>query len=206
MFLVVACALYTQFTAFSTPSSHWIGFQVIQGFAGGFGMQFATLATQLELKDRQELVPLGIALVMFVQYLGATILQTIAGVIFNRVLREQLTVHAGLVEAEVAMLLAGGIRSLRAISEQHFPDKLEHVLEAYNSAITRVFVSFFVSSRRFSLPALLTRIFFSLDSLSRREPPCWRSPLPLASSGTLLRGPRSRGQSFNRVRTRREEA
>ncbi|KAK0649201.1 putative MFS transporter [Cercophora newfieldiana] len=139
VFLLISCALYTRFTAFSTPSGHWIGFQVIQGFAGGFGMQFSTLAAQLELKDSPELIPIGIALVMFVQYLGATILQTIAGVIFNRILREQLSVQAGLTETEIMLLLKGGIRSIREVTRHRFPEKLDLVLEAYNSAITAVF-------------------------------------------------------------------
>jgi len=105
-------------------------------------MQFSTLATQLELKDSLELIPIGIALVMFVQYLGATILQTVAGVIFNRILRGQLTGRVGLTEAEVGLLLEGGIRRIRSIAQKYFPDKLELVVEAYNSAITKVFVSY----------------------------------------------------------------
>jgi hypothetical protein len=166
VFLLVACALYTQFTAFSTPSGHWIGFQIIQGFAGGFGMQFSTLATQLELKDTPKLIPVGIAFVMFVQYLGATVLQTIAGVIFNRVLKKNLTIRAGLGEAEVQLLLSAGIRGIRTVVRQSFPDKLELVLEAYNSAITAVFVS--CPSKR-SAPHADNEV-----SLSLLEPLSWR--------------------------------
>ncbi|KAK0630405.1 hypothetical protein B0T17DRAFT_506876 [Bombardia bombarda] len=80
---VIFTALYTQFTAFSAPSSHWIGFQIIQGFGAGFGMQMSSLTVQLELKDTPQLVPVGMALVMLLQYLGTTILQVIAGAVFN---------------------------------------------------------------------------------------------------------------------------
>jgi hypothetical protein len=37
--MCIATSLYTQFTAFSTPLSHWIGFQFIQGIGAGFVMQ-----------------------------------------------------------------------------------------------------------------------------------------------------------------------
>ncbi|KAK3349750.1 MFS transporter [Lasiosphaeria hispida] len=139
LFMCTAGALYTQFKAFSTPPSHWIGFQVIQGIGAGFGMQMSSLSVQLELKDSPEIVPVGIALVMLFQYLGATVVQVIAGAIFNGELKDQLASHVGLTGPEMEFLLDGGVRNVREVTEQHFPELLTPILEAYNSAITRVF-------------------------------------------------------------------
>jgi hypothetical protein len=77
--MCVATSLYTQFTAFSTPPSYWIGFQFIQGIGAGFVMQMCSLAVQLELKKNPDLVPIGISLIMFAQLFGTTVIQVIAG-------------------------------------------------------------------------------------------------------------------------------
>jgi len=138
--MVTSSALYTQFTAFSTPESRWIGFQVMQGIGGGFGMQMSSLAVQLELIDSPELVPVGIALVTFTQYLGSSVLQVIAGTIFNNVLVQQLTRHAGLTAEQTNLLISGQIRQVREVTEKNFPTLLDPILESYNSAITRIFV------------------------------------------------------------------
>jgi hypothetical protein len=138
--MCTSSALYTQFTAFSTPPSHWIGFQVIQGIGAGFGMQMSSLAVQLELMDSPDLVPVGIALVTFTQYLGSTVLQVIAGTIFNNDLLQQLMWHAGLTSEQTSLLLGGQITKVRQITEQNFPELLEPILESYNLAITTLFV------------------------------------------------------------------
>jgi hypothetical protein len=100
----------------------------------------SSLAVQLELKDSPDLLPLGIALVSFLQYLGASVVQVIAGAVFNNDLRQQLMWTAGLTPAQTSLLLGAGTRSVRDVTEQNFPELLGPVLEAYNSAITRVFV------------------------------------------------------------------
>lgn len=138
--MCTANALYTQFTAFSTPASHWIGFQIIQGIGAGFGMQMSSLAVQLELMDSPQLLPVGIALVTFTQSLGSTVLQVVAGTIFNNGLAYQLTVHAGLTAEKSRLLLGGEITRVREITDQNFPSLRRPILESYNSAITKVFV------------------------------------------------------------------
>ncbi len=140
--MCTANALYTTFTVSSTPKGHWIGFQIIQGVGAGFGMQMSSLTVQLELMDSPELVPVGIALVTFTQFLGSTVLQVIAGTIFNNQLIQQLLTHGRLTASQVSELLAGEITNVHQIAEQNFPGKLTLILESYNSAITRVFVSF----------------------------------------------------------------
>ena len=105
-------------------------------------MQMSSLRVQLELKDSPSLVPVGIALVMFIQYLGATVIQIIAGTVFNTVLTAELQ-NLNLTASQKSALLDAGIKGIRIVAERRFPERLGEVLEAYNTAITRVFVSFF---------------------------------------------------------------
>lgn len=144
-FMCTAAALYTQFTAFDTPSSHWIGFQVINGLGVGMAQQMPSLTVQLALKDREDLLPIGVALNLFAQYLGATFTQVIGGVVFRSILSQQL-VEAGLSASQIAMLSAAGTANVRATTEQYIPNLLRPVLEAYNTAITSTFVSFLLVS------------------------------------------------------------
>ena len=84
--MCVANVLFTRFKP-STPSSQWIGYQVLLGIGGGFGMQMPSPAVQLDLAETPELVPIGIALNMLSQFLGATVTQVVAGTIFNKEIR-----------------------------------------------------------------------------------------------------------------------
>ena len=103
-------------------------------------MQMSSLAVQLELKDSPELIPIGIALVMFVQYLGATVIQVIAGTVFNVEIRSQLE-RIDLTPDQTSLLLGAGVKGIREVAETYFPQLLEPLLKAYNAAITKVFVS-----------------------------------------------------------------
>ncbi|OQD83868.1 hypothetical protein PENANT_c015G03846 [Penicillium antarcticum] len=96
LFICTATALYTQFTAFNTPSSHWIGFQVIQGLGVGMAQQMPSLIVQLEVHDKPDLLPVGVSLNLFFQYLGATVTQVLGGIVFRSVLGNELAHHAGL--------------------------------------------------------------------------------------------------------------
>lgn len=141
VFTIISSILFTRFTSFDTPASHWIGFQVIQGVGNGFGLQQSSLAVQLDLKASPDVVPVGIALVIFMQYLGATIAQVIAGTFFNAELRHQLEQSAGLTPPQVALLVGSGITNVRKIVDDGYPQSMNAVLEAFNTAITKAFVS-----------------------------------------------------------------
>lgn len=141
IFMVTSAALYSQFSTFGTPKSHYIGYQVIQGLGVGMAQQMPSLIVQLAVKDREELLPVVVALNLFAQYLGATVTQIIGGVIFNSVLTKELT-NAGLTTTQRALLSAGGTSKIRQVVNQYFPDLLRPVLESYNTAITSTFVRF----------------------------------------------------------------
>ncbi|KAK3901283.1 major facilitator superfamily-domain-containing protein [Staphylotrichum tortipilum] len=135
--MCIAAGLYTTFTAFNTPSRAWIGFQILQGLGVGLTMQVSTLILQQELEG-SPLLPVGVSLGLFSQYLGATVSQVVAGSIFNTSLRRAFS-EAGLGEEQVGLLLQSGTAHVRQAVETAFPDLLVPVLDAYNFAISRVY-------------------------------------------------------------------
>ncbi|RAL09362.1 MDR family MFS transporter [Aspergillus homomorphus CBS 101889] len=139
LLMCTAAALYTQFSAFHTPSSHWIGFQVIQGLGVGMAQQMPSLIVQQAVHDKPELMPVAISLNLFFQYLGATVMQALGGVVFRSTLATELADHAGLDARQIALLSAAGTADVRGTAEQRFPDRLRLILEAYNTAITSTF-------------------------------------------------------------------
>ena len=138
--MCIAAGLYTTFTAFDTLSGAWIGFQVLQGLGVGLTMQVTTLILQQDLEG-SPLLPVGVSLGLFAQYLGATVSQVIAGSIFNTSLRGALG-DTGLSQAQIRLLLQAGTGHVRETTQQYFPDLFVLVLDAYNYAITRVYVRF----------------------------------------------------------------
>ncbi|RAH51749.1 MFS transporter [Aspergillus piperis CBS 112811] len=136
LFMCTAAALYTHFSTFHTPSSHWIGFQVIQGLGVGMAQQMPSLIIQHSVRDKPELMPAAISLNLFFQYLGATITQSLGGIVFRSILLPELADHAGLNADQIALVSAAGMADVRDTVKQYFPDLLDLVLEAYNQAIT----------------------------------------------------------------------
>ena len=139
--MCTAAALYTQFSTFNTPSSHWIGYQVIQGLGVGMAQQMPSLIVQLAVHDKPELMPVAVSLNLFFQYLGATVTQVLGGIVFRSVLGKELARHAGLDPSQIALLSAAGTAHIREVTAQRFPKLLNLVLESYNKAITSTFVS-----------------------------------------------------------------
>lgn len=132
-------------------------------------MQMSSLTVQLELMNTPDLVPVGISLVTFSQFLGSSVLQVIAGTVFNNQLFQELLTHAGLTVSQVRLLLAGEITNVRNIAQENFPGKLDIILESYNNAITSVFVClispllFMFSTKR------LLRHFTNIDMCSSSQ-------------------------------------
>lgn len=101
----------------SSTSASWIGYQILQGLGCGLAAQIPLLTIQLVLKDEPRSIPVGIATVLFTQYFGSAVMQSIGGAIFQNALRRQLH-QASLVDKQLA-----------------------DIIVAYNNAITPVFVS-----------------------------------------------------------------
>ncbi|KAL7650508.1 hypothetical protein ACMYSQ_010292 [Aspergillus niger] len=137
-FLCITNGLYTTFTVSSTSAS-WIGYQIFQGLGCGFAAQIPLLTVQLVLKDRPHYVPVGIATVLFTQYFGSAVMQSIGGAIFQNELKRQLQDQASLDYKQIEMLLNTGTLRVREVAVQAFPDRLADIIIAYNKAITTIF-------------------------------------------------------------------
>lgn len=110
-------------------------------------MQMSSLAVQLELKDESsDLLPVGIALVSFLQYLGASVMQVVAGAVFASRLREELALLkqiAGLTDQQIGRLLESGTKQVMevALGVGLSGKAADAVVEAWNKAIVGAFVS-----------------------------------------------------------------
>jgi hypothetical protein len=129
------CATGAGLLSTLTPSSgksKWIGYQVLYGFGLGCGFQTSTLAPQNVLKRVD--VPIGMALMFFMQQLGGSVFLSVGQNIFSNTLVDQLSGVAGL-DAE-AIVNTGAI-NLRHIVPK---SELSIVVDAYNYSLTRVFI------------------------------------------------------------------
>ncbi|PYI21326.1 MFS general substrate transporter [Aspergillus violaceofuscus CBS 115571] len=137
-FLCIANGLYTTFTV-SSGSASWIGYQILQGLGCGVAAQMPLLIVQLVLKPRPRDVPVAIATVLFTQYFGSAVVQSIGGAVFQNALRKQLRDRASLDDTQIAMLLGAGTLGVREVATWAFADRWAEVIVAYNEAITTVF-------------------------------------------------------------------
>jgi MFS family permease len=118
-----------------TPSSGtgaWMGYQILYGIGVGAGAQSANLAAQTVLP--REDVPLGTAMMFFVQQLGGAIFLPVGQNLFSSSLVKSLAGIAGL---QPDIIINTGATDLRKVVPA---SELGSVLHAYSSACTRVFV------------------------------------------------------------------
>lgn len=116
----------------SSGHSAWIGYQVLFGFGVGCGFQTSNLASQTVLPRAD--VPLGMALMFFMQQIGGSIFVAVSQNIFSSKLVRSLSGTAGL---DTKAIVNTGATALRSIVPS---DQLEVVLRAYNHALTDVFI------------------------------------------------------------------
>src|ERR1700760_138723 len=102
-FMALSSGLYTTLRP-STGHAKWITYLVFQGI-GAVSMQSPLLAVQATLATRPHLIPVGISIVAFFQYFGASVFQSIALAVFQNQLVKGLKNHAGLDTAQVQLLL-----------------------------------------------------------------------------------------------------
>ncbi|KAK8046965.1 MFS transporter [Apiospora saccharicola] len=138
--MCTAAGLYTTFKAFHTSMGQWVGFQVLQGLGVDLTMQVPTLVLQQD-PEKSPLMSIGVSMGLFSQYFGASVEQVIAGSIFNTYLKKRLR-DISLGDCQIGFLLTSGTAHVRQTAEQNFPDLIDPILEAYNYAFARVYVSF----------------------------------------------------------------
>ncbi|KAF8847266.1 putative aflatoxin efflux pump [Acephala macrosclerotiorum] len=131
----ILCAAGSGMLSTLTPDSDhskWIGYQLLCGFGLGVGFQTSNLAPQNVLPRAD--VPIGMALMFFMQQLGGSIFVSVSQNVFSAKLVDQLSGVAGLDAEAIVNTGATNLRSVVPTNE------LETVLEAYNYSLTRVFV------------------------------------------------------------------
>ncbi|KAJ5259508.1 major facilitator superfamily domain-containing protein [Penicillium angulare] len=116
----------------NTSSSHWVGYQFLAGFGLGLGMQINGLVVQRVLPPPD--IPIGIALMFFLQQLGGSIFTTVGQTILSNLLRARLSgiqgIDGGLIASQ------GATELVKVVSEKD----IGVVQEAYNYACTRIFL------------------------------------------------------------------
>lgn len=130
------CSLGAGLLSTLSPSSGhnaWIGYQLLYGFGIGCGFQTSTLVAQNVLPRAD--VPLGMALMFFMQQLGGSVFLAVSQNIFSSRLVNSLSGIAGLdIEAIVNNT---GATALRTVVPS---DQLQIVIHAYSHALIRVFI------------------------------------------------------------------
>ncbi|MCJ1399896.1 hypothetical protein MMC11_003099 [Xylographa trunciseda] len=116
----------------SAGSNHWMGYQIIYGFGIGCGFQTSTLAPQNVLPRVD--VPLGMALMFFMQQLGGSVFLSVGQNIFSSQLVDSISGIAGL---DVETIINAGATGYRGIVP---PGDLHSVINAFSYALTRVFI------------------------------------------------------------------
>ncbi|KAH8803437.1 major facilitator superfamily domain-containing protein [Xylogone sp. PMI_703] len=122
------------FSTFDVTSGHaaWIGFQVLCGLGAGFSMETPLTAAQTVLSIEE--AGIGISLVTFFQFIGASIFLAIAQTVFSNRLSNEIAEHVPGVDISTLMSLGTA-----AIRDFVTPEQLPAVLEAYNAAIISTF-------------------------------------------------------------------
>jgi MFS family permease len=131
VFAALGSGLITTF-AVDTPTSRWIGYQIIYGLGSGMGFQQPMMAAQtvLPLDD----VPIGTAFVMFIQLLGGAMFVSVGENIFTNQLVRNVVATVPTLDPQV--VLQTGATALRGIVDA---DRLPALLAAYNDALTKTY-------------------------------------------------------------------
>lgn len=128
----IGAGLLTLFTV-ETSQPKWVGFQFIYGLGVGFGFQQGTVAAQAVLPISE--VPIGTALVLFVQMLGGALFVSVAQNIFsNNLVKNLLALDIPGLNPQV--IVQAGATSIRHLVD---PSRLPEVLVAYNDALVKTF-------------------------------------------------------------------
>ena len=138
-----------------TGSSHWIGYQFLCGFGLGLGMQTSGLVVQRVLPFSD--VPIGIALMFFVQQLGGCIFVTVGQTILSNILVSELTGVPGIDPSQIVNQGATELASVVASGN------IVLVQRAYNSACTRIFLA----SMGLAFGALLSSLGMEWKSIKK---------------------------------------
>ena len=128
----VASGLLTTLEVDSPPRV-WIGYQILAGVGYSSTLSIAAVCIQASLDPLD--LPTGNAMMLFSTFLGGAVAVSVAQAVFVNVLEQQL--RQSLSQVEVAAVISAGAA---ALSSAVPPDVLGTVVNAYNFAISRVFL------------------------------------------------------------------
>lgn len=118
-----------------TPSSnhsYWMGYQVLYGLGNGCGFQTSTLPAQTVLSKAD--VPIGMALMFFMQQLGGAVFLAVDQNLLSTKLVRRLSNVAGL---DAHAIVNTGATDLRKSVPA---DQLSTVVNAYNYTLSQIFI------------------------------------------------------------------
>lgn len=127
--LTIGAVLCTTLTV-SSGHSHWIGYQAMVGLGSGFGFQQPVIAVQTVLSAED--VPIGTALITFMQTLSGAVFLAAAQNVFQNGL--VANVIRDIPQITPDQVIAGGAAQLQ---DRFPPDVMPALLNAYNEAIVR---------------------------------------------------------------------
>ncbi|KAI0555126.1 MFS general substrate transporter [Xylaria curta] len=162
--LATGQGLMSTFTV-DTPSSHWIGFQVIAGFGLGLGLQASSLAAQATLPVPD--VPIGIAIMFFAQQLGGGIFTSVGQNLLSTYLVSHLHIP-GLTPDQITN--EGATELLTSVA----PEYRQTVKIVYNQAIDQIFRC----AMGVALGAVVAAVFMEWKNVKRIGPPGGKPPGP----------------------------
>lgn len=129
--MCIGAGLLTTFQV-NSGEGEWIGYQVLYGIGLGLCFQVPNLATQTVLP--KEDAPVGLALMLFGQLIGAAIFVSVGENVLGNQLVQRLSEVPGF---DSSLVTSAGVTSLISLV---YVDLRDTVLLAYNEALRRVFL------------------------------------------------------------------
>ncbi|KAI1169573.1 MFS general substrate transporter [Nemania sp. FL0916] len=155
--LAIGQGLISTFTV-DEASSHWIGYQVVAGFGLGLGMQASNLAAQAVLPMPD--VPIGIAIMFFVQQLGGGIFTSVGQNLLSTYLVSYLHVP-GISKDQI--MGEGATDLVASVAPEYQLD----VKIIYNQALSQIFRC----AMGVALIAVVAAVFMEWKNIKKGGPP-----------------------------------
>ncbi|KAL2215028.1 putative MFS aflatoxin efflux pump [Thermoascus aurantiacus ATCC 26904] len=171
----VGAGLLTTFQV-DTGEGKWIGYQILYGIGLGLCFQTPNLAAQTVLPKKD--VPIGLALMLFGQLLGAAVFVSVGENVLGNQLVQRLS---GVPGFDPSLITSGGATSLLSAlpASEH-----DTVLTAYNEALRKVFqVGLIISSL-----AVLGAVALEWKSILKNKPKANRELAPLSPENVVITG------------------
>ncbi|KAI8632696.1 putative efflux pump [Xylariaceae sp. FL1651] len=117
----------------STTTGAWVGYQILYGAGAGMGFQQPLVAVQAVLDPAD--VPVGTAVMVFVQTIGGALFTSVGQNVFSNTLVTQLVKNVPSVDPKT--VIAAGAANFRHVLDANI---LPSVVLAYSNAITTAFI------------------------------------------------------------------